>query len=144
MQSPLEFGEKIDGVYYQPRPGAYAVIREGAGLVAVLKVRERFYLPGGGIDAGETAEAALHREVREETGHAIEIVRPIGFAIEHVAARREGYFAKHCHFFEARLGAHLTIEHEADHELVWLPLADAIEQLTDGSQSWAVSKVAIP
>lgn len=35
-------------------------------------------LPGGGVNAGETSEQAVIREVEEETGLRVEIVRKIG------------------------------------------------------------------
>lgn len=33
----------------------------------------RLYVPGGGIDAGETPAAAAEREALEETGHAVHV-----------------------------------------------------------------------
>lgn len=45
-------------------------------LHAVLPDEEWWELPGGGIDAGETEEDAVIRELREETG--IHIDRPAG------------------------------------------------------------------
>jgi 8-oxo-dGTP pyrophosphatase MutT (NUDIX family) len=58
------------------RPSVYAIILDN-GKVLLLNTRHTgtYSLPGGGIDIGETLEVALKREVREETGLEIEVVR---------------------------------------------------------------------
>jgi len=55
------------------RPSAYGiVVKDGALLVA--KQFGRYNLPGGGIELGEMPEAAVIREIKEETG--IEAANP--------------------------------------------------------------------
>jgi ADP-ribose pyrophosphatase YjhB (NUDIX family) len=58
------------------RPAAYAILtQDGKVLLVRLKSTGKYHLPGGGIEAGERIGEALMREVREETGMEIEIVR---------------------------------------------------------------------
>jgi len=45
------------------------ILRDGAKILSVRSHgRDRFYLPGGKIDPGETARDAIQREVKEELG----------------------------------------------------------------------------
>lgn len=67
------------------RPGSKAIIYQD-GKVLVIRERVRrdgiekiiHDFPGGGIELGETIQQALHREVFEEIGLKVEIVRPVG------------------------------------------------------------------
>lgn len=57
---------------------ACAVITGGGRLLAMRDERSPYYyLPGGRVKLGETAEAAVLREVREELEIGAEIVRPL-------------------------------------------------------------------
>ena len=60
------FGTKLPGAAYRPRPGAYALVLDDRGRVALVHEENGWYLPGGGLEAGETVEQALLREVRAE------------------------------------------------------------------------------
>jgi ADP-ribose pyrophosphatase YjhB (NUDIX family) len=54
------------------------VLRGGDVLLAVRRELRGWELPGGEPRAGESFDAALRREVREETGFEVEIEREIG------------------------------------------------------------------
>lgn len=63
--------------------GALCLI-EHEGRLLLLRQRHRhgWTLPGGLVDRGETAEQAVRREVREETGLVVEVGEPIGIVVE--------------------------------------------------------------
>ena len=68
--------------YRNPALAADAVIPDGNGIVFVRRATEpfkgRWAPPGGFVEYGERVEDAAKREVREETGLEIGIVRLIG------------------------------------------------------------------
>lgn len=133
------FGEAIvRGQAYRPRPGAYAVLmREGRVLIThQSEPRPEFQLPGGGIDPGEGALQALHREVFEETGWSIGAARRLG------AYRRFTYMPEYdrwaekiCTVFLARPVLRRGPPSEPGHRAVWMAPEAALARLaTEGDR----------
>ena len=92
-----KFGRTLDCVLLERwlRSRAGAVIRDGAGRVLLVR-RHRdggtwWVLPGGGLEAGETAQQAACREVREETGLEVRL-GALGYRVL-FRGRTELYFA---------------------------------------------------
>src|SRR5258708_37630852 len=90
---------RMAGGRYPDRPvvGVGAVVVTGGRVVLVKRGHEplagEWNLPGGGVELGETLEAACAREVLEETGLVVEIGAMIEVVdrIMHDEARTEQY-----------------------------------------------------
>ena len=137
------FGDARPGTTYVPRPGGYAVIFDRRGFLAVVETEEGLHLPGGGQEAGESAEAATVREVAEETGLEVELLAKIGVADELAFAPSKGtHYRKRCTFFRAAVTG--TGEPtEANHELKWMAPSSAVRELHHEVQRWAVRKALV-
>ncbi|MDF3853191.1 NUDIX domain-containing protein [Paracoccus sp. P2] len=116
------------------RPGAYGLlIRDGAALLTFQQApAPEFQLPGGGIDPGESPLAALHREVREETGWSIGNPRRLGAYRRFCHMPDYGFWAeKLCTLWLARPVVRLGAPSEPGHEAHWVPLRQVAELLPD-------------
>jgi len=103
MNGPLPvFGAKFPGLEYRLRPGAYALVYDASGRIAIVHEDGDWYLPGGGLEAGESAEQALLREVQEECGCGAELGAEFGAAIEFLETRSGRRLEVHARYFRAR------------------------------------------
>jgi 8-oxo-dGTP diphosphatase len=130
------FGVREPGVVYRVRPAAYSVILDGERRVACVTEESGLYLPGGGIEPGEDAARALHREVAEECARALEVLAPLGEAIQYYRSARGEAYELRASFFLARFGG--VLDHEAQHELHWRPAGPVPPPFFHACHGWAV------
>ncbi len=140
--SPIpEFGEVLPGVNYIERPGAYAFIENESGLVAVIRTPLGLFLPGGGLDPGESFIQGLYRELKEEIGYSLTQANLITRAIQyHWSGHYGQYFKKVGHFFETKALAPATPSLQFEHELLWFTCDKLQIQLTQEFQRWATAE----
>lgn len=136
----LIFGEQIPGKEYRGRRAAYALIFE-QGQVGTVRTQRGHFLPGGGLEGNESPEEAVRRELLEETGYVLTHLRFVGEAVLYEVSDRAGALRSLGYFFLAEVGERLHSGQEADHELVWLEPARAVELLLMEHQVWAVRTV---
>lgn len=134
------FGSPQAGVNYIERPGAYAILRNPLKQIALVQTNFGFFLPGGGLNDGETPELGLQREVLEEIGLEVRNLRLFAEARQYVISRFYGQaFLKHGYFYVADwVRSHG--KWQKDHELVWSTNDSAIQQVTHDFQKWAIQK----
>jgi 8-oxo-dGTP diphosphatase len=143
-EGPLQFGTRVPGQEYTDRPAAFAVAVLN-GKVATARItrpgeQPYFDLPGGGIDPGETPEAAMVREFGEEVALAVQPGRLLGRASQYLFKSDGQPVNNRSTLFEAEVAGqapHLKIE--PDHDLAWLEPLEAITRLRHESHAWAVA-----
>ncbi len=139
MTERLIFGARVPGEIYKTRHVVSAVIVEAGGLVAVMRVGARHFLPGGGIEDGESDIETLTREVKEECARAVVIGVCLGQATFHQYAPAYGGWTIHSTYYRAAFGPALDAVPEAEHTLLFLSAADASAVLFRRSDAWAIT-----
>jgi 8-oxo-dGTP diphosphatase len=138
-----QFGDPHPSLIYRDRPAAFGVL-ERDGLVALVSIQKPGHppwldLPGGAIDPGEDAAAALIREFGEEAGLRIAVGERLGEADQYFINTDGEAFNNRQTIFAPRLIAKAPeLKIEADHTLVWAPALDAVARLRHDSHAWAV------
>lgn len=133
----LQFGNKKGNIEYISRPGVYGIILQQDGLIAVVKVHNKYYLIGGGLDEGETEEICLLREIMEETGRMVDKINFLGRANQYTDSVN-GYFNKIGSFYEVQLNKDAIVEHEETHVFSWVTKEEFKSNAAHEAQVWAV------
>lgn len=124
---------------YIQRPGAYAIIENDDNLIAVIKVKTMYVLPGGGIENEESPEECLKRECLEEIGAEISVLENFSYGSCYFYSTKFNTDMESLgHFFTCKIEKFLDIATEADHELTWLAAEVASELLFLDNQREAV------
>ena len=133
------------GKPYRDRPGIYAVILgRDRGFPALLCVDQEgeMQLPGGGIDPGEQPLAALHREVREETGWRIAPIARVASFQRFAFLPDYGYWARKTQtIFLARAIRPLGPPEEPGHSVHWLSARQAETRLDVAGDRWVIAQL---
>ena len=123
---------------YKIRIAARAIVQDNKGNIAILSTpKSNHYhhkLPGGGLDEGEDIGKTLKREIKEEVGCQIEIIKELGEIIEY----KNKYNQKQTSYcFLAKLNGKIgkpnftKEEKDAGYRVKWLPIDDAIKLFQD-------------
>jgi 8-oxo-dGTP diphosphatase len=138
MTVSASFGVHSPGASYATRRSVYAVVQRDNGEIAVVETGGGYYLPGGGLEAGETAEAALSRECLEECGTHIQIGAYLGDAEQYLDIPDEGLVRVVGSFFLGQFGEPNFQGYDPTHSLLWLPALEAAAHMKRPFESWAI------
>jgi ADP-ribose pyrophosphatase YjhB (NUDIX family) len=115
------------------------VVLDAERRVACVEEDSGLFLPGGGIEAGEDAVGAAHREVAEECAHELEILASLPSAVQfHRATDTGRLYELRASFFLGRFGARL--DREPQHRLHWIAAEPETPALFHACQRWAVEQ----
>ncbi len=112
-----------------------AIIRPNGKLILITKAfypEGTYRLPSGGIEAGESIEDALHREVYEETSLEVEVIEYVAI-VKYTAETFPHQFTSHV-FLLKEIGGNLACVDQEEQisgykEIDFEELADVITQL---------------
>ncbi|MFJ4679076.1 NUDIX domain-containing protein [Kitasatospora sp. NPDC088783] len=134
-----EYIESVDGVRVAALDdeGRIALVAENVHVCGLRLLM----CPGGGCGADEDAEAAARRELREEAGIEAARIEPLTTMWRMPAGART---REHLYLATGlTVGEHRREPSEADMELHWIPLVEAVAMCGDGRITEAGTLAAV-
>ena len=123
---------------YLDRSGAYLIAIEHNKL-AVVKTPKGYFLPGGGLENGESDVQCIKRECLEEIGCEVQVQNFVCSAEKFVQHPTLGYFHPIQRFYCGKIGEKRQLPKETDHHFEWLDWQKAQNSLFVDMQNWAVT-----
>ena len=138
----MRIGNKIDGIKYKKRPGAYAIIeRDEDDKIAIVtdNINVYFFL-GGGVEENETKETALIREVKEESGYSLKDIKLFDNVYSYCYSDANGYMDIDASIYIAKFDKKVAEPIEKDHKLMWVSPLDYKDKLYHEYQRYILNK----
>ena len=142
-----DIGEKLFQINDNPttRKAVRTILLNDSGEIAILhKIKKNEYkLIGGGVENHESLEEALRREVLEESGCEIIILKELGYVEEYRTANN---FIQTSYVYVSKVSKnigklHLTEqEKEEEAELCWYKPEIALQKIVDSYKKLSMSK----
>lgn len=135
-----EFGEKLERLHYQRRRGVYAVIfhHQKDRVMTVRNETGHYFLPGGGMEEGESHLECLERELIEETGYRGVICSYIGNAMCYFHSKKGDPLLNEGTFYLVELKE--KVQEPVDHVIECVDRKDVKRLLLHEHHEWAVRK----
>jgi 8-oxo-dGTP pyrophosphatase MutT (NUDIX family) len=137
IKVPVKEQISAGGVIYRGEKGRVEVVIVSVG-------QNRWQLPKGLVDKGESPEITAVREAREEGGVVSEVVQPIETIEYWYAGIDNGIrvrFHKRVHFYLLRYLSGDTKDHDWEvNEARWVPIEDAASQLAFDNERRVMEK----
>ncbi len=124
------YGHRIEGEEYTEREGAYGIHINDDSCVAVIRVGNDYFLPGGGIEIDESNLECLVREFHEETGSDIKVIGFVTKMIQYHKSKKAGHYYKLIgNFYLVNMQKKNREVIEVDHNLEWVHINDVNDRM---------------
>jgi nucleoside triphosphatase len=116
-------------IYPEPVVGAFILNKnDEVLLIQQAKWSNQYCIPGGHIELNESIESALKREVREEVGLDIEVIRLFG--VQESICSKQFHQAKHFIFLDylcRSISENVQIDHREAQDFIWVSPQKALD-----------------
>ncbi len=141
------FGERVNSrIKYQKRVGAYGIIFHKKEFLLTEQIASEgiveLQLPGGGLEKNESLLHALYREVLEETGWGIRVLKKEGiFQRFTYMPEYKIWSQKVCHIYICVATMQKTKQLEKNHHVIIMNKKKSLARLVDPGFKYFVKNV---